>query len=147
MEERQGKELRIYGIGAYEPLINWLLLMLICSELILVKYLFIMGGIYTKPYKLLAAFILLPIFAGWLLLIKMGKLKYLVIKENQLQYKSALAVRKECRWEAVDMVNVVGLNINIWLSPKERFARINKYAEGAKVLERLYEERKVDLYS
>ena len=40
MEERQGKELRIYGIGAYEPLINWLLLMLICSELILVKYLF-----------------------------------------------------------------------------------------------------------
>ena len=77
----------------------------------------------------------------------MGKLKYLVIKENQLQYKSALGVRKECRWEAVDMVNVVGLNINIWLSPKERFARINKYAEGAKVLERLYEERKVDLYS
>lgn len=147
MEERQGKELRIYGFGAYKPLINWLLFMLICSELILAKYLFLIGGIYTKPYKLLAAFILLPVLAGWILLMKIGKLKYLVIQGNRLQYKTVLGVRKECRWEDVDMVNVVGVNINIWLDPKERFARFNKYVEGAEELERLYEERKVAPYS
>lgn len=142
MEDWKGKELRFYGFGSYEHLVNWLFFMIFCTELLLFKYLFIFGGIHTDFYELIIAFIIIPLFLLWLLLIKNGKLKYLVIKEKNLCYKTAFGRWKECSWKEVDKVNIVGLNINIWLSPHKKFVGMNKYIRDVEIIEKIYQDVK-----
>lgn len=133
---RMRGSVKIGGGGLFRPLLKGMILLSTVVFFLFIKSFFMTVNNRQGMVKFILISSVLVLFIVWMVLIVSGKVKKLIVKEDELIYKNWYGKQFCCFTDEIQKVELVGCNIILWMNEREIFAKFNNFTEGfEKILE------------